>query len=84
MKNEIYRETLLSASDSACGEPVLLCVTEEVNGHAVFVWDDYNGPQLVQWVMAGRDNAIRWAVLNAKESDAVQTVIGDNKKGGAK
>lgn len=79
MNNVVYQETLVPANESNCGEPVILYTTEENNGHAVFVWDDHVGTQLVKFFrVEGRDRAIRWAVQEAREDVAVKVVVAAN------
>jgi hypothetical protein len=76
------QETLVPAGEAKSGEPVILQVTVECNGHAVFVLDDYKGVQLVKWFW-GRDQAIRWAITDARKEAIVYNTIAAEKKGGA-
>ena len=81
MNKVLYQECLTPADQTCTGEPVMLYVTEENNGHAVFIWDEVTGCQLVKWFrFEGRDNAIRWWFYFGRLEPLVLKVLTENRK----
>jgi hypothetical protein len=77
MKNILFNKTLISRKDSVDGEtPFQLCLTEEVNGFAVFTSGYSTGTTLIKFFSEGeRDKAIEWAVNIAPGSKAVEDLL---------
>lgn len=77
MKNVLYEETLMPAANSVDGEsPVKLFVTEEVNGHAVFISGHETGIEILRWFgCESKSNVIKWAVTQAIKDERVLEIL---------
>ncbi len=62
----LYRKVIVPSSRGKNGEPTVVVVTEEANGHAVFL-DTPDETTLIKYVHFNKDNAIEFGVEFAKD-----------------